>query len=48
MLHFLERIGFVRKESNSGFAMGPAVIMMLLMLGFVGTTVYILISSLAS
>lgn len=47
MIDFLERIGVVRKENNPTFKLAPALIMMLLMAAFVGTTVYILISSLS-
>ena len=46
MLQLLERIGIVQKESNRNFNLVPAIIMLLLMLSFVGTTLYILISSL--
>lgn len=46
MLQFLERIGVVKSETNS-FKLIPAVVIMLLMLVFVGTTFYILISSLS-
>ena len=47
MIQFLERIGIVRKETRNSFKMGPAVALMVLMAAFVGTTVYILISSLS-
>lgn len=47
MIQFLERIGIVKKETRNGFKMGPAVALMVLMATFVGTTVYILISSLS-
>ncbi len=46
MIQLLERMGVVQKETNRSFKMLPAIIMMLLMLAFVGTTLYILISSL--
>lgn len=46
MIQILERIGVVQKESNRPFQMIPAIIMIVLMLTFVGTTLYILISSL--
>jgi hypothetical protein len=45
MIHLLERIGVVQKETNRSFKMMPAIIMLVLMLTFVGTTLYILISS---
>jgi hypothetical protein len=47
MIRFLESIGIVQKETNKGFQMLPAIVMMVLMLAFVGTTLYILISSLS-
>ena len=46
MIHFLERIGIVKKEGSHYDAKGSAIIMLLLMIAFVGTTFYILISSL--
>ena len=46
MLNLLERIGIVQNESNKHFRPVPAIIMLVLMLSFVGTTLYILISSL--
>jgi hypothetical protein len=46
MINLLERIGIVRKEHNNGFKTVPAIITMLLVLFFVGTTFYVLISSL--
>lgn len=46
MINILERLGIVSQETNRSFRTTPAVIMMLLMLTFVGTTFYILISSL--
>lgn len=45
MLQLLERIGLVQRESNQSFQPIPAIIMLILMLTFVGTTFYILISS---
>jgi hypothetical protein len=45
MINLLERIGIVQRERNKSFQVVPAIIMMLLMATFVGTTVYILISS---
>lgn len=45
MIQLLERIGVVQKKSNRSFQMIPAIIMLVLMLTFVGTTLYILISS---
>jgi hypothetical protein len=46
MIELLERIGVVQKESNRTFQWIPAIIMLVLMLTFVGTTLYILVSSL--
>lgn len=46
MINLLERIGIVQNESNKSFRPVPAIIMLLLMLTFVGTTIYILISGL--
>jgi len=47
MIHFLESLGIVKKDTNTPFNMASAILMMLLMLTFVGTTLYILISSLS-
>ena len=46
MIEILERIGFVKKENNNNFKMIPAIVILLLMLCFVGTTFYVLISGL--
>lgn len=46
MINILERIGIVRKEHNNGFKPVPAIITLLLVLFFVGTTFYVLINSL--
>ena len=46
MINFLERMGIVKKEDSHHDKTGPAVIMVLLMAAFVGTTFYILFSSL--
>ena len=46
MINLLERIGIVQNESNKSFRPVPAIIMLVLMLTFVGTTLYILISGL--
>jgi hypothetical protein len=45
MINLLERIGIVQNESNRSFKLIPAIIMLLLMVSFVGTIVYILFSS---
>ncbi len=47
MINLLERIGIVQRESNRSFKMLPAIIMLLLMVTFVGTTLYILFSSMS-
>ena len=47
MIRFFERIGFVQQEASQGFQLVPAIFMMVLMLTFMGTTLYILISSLS-
>ena len=46
MMNFLESIGIVENETDRSFKMAPAIIMMVLMLAFFGTIVYICISSL--
>ena len=46
MINILERIGIVRKEHNNGFKPVAAIITLLLVLFFVGTTFYVLINSL--
>jgi hypothetical protein len=47
MLQFFERIGIVKNENSNNFKMVPAIVMMLLLLTFVGATIYILVSSLS-
>lgn len=46
MLNFLQRVGVLRSKGNADFKIFPAVLMMLLMVMFIGTTVYVLVSSL--
>lgn len=48
MIHLLERMGIVQKESNTKFRTLPAIVMLALMLTFVGTTLYILVSTMMS
>jgi hypothetical protein len=48
MIQILERIGIVQKNSNANFRVLPAIVMLVLMLTFVGTTLYILFSSMTS
>ncbi|HEY1021374.1 MAG TPA: hypothetical protein VGE06_03635 [Flavisolibacter sp.] len=48
MINYLKKIGIVQQESNSQFKPVPAFLIMVLMLTFVGTTLYILINSLSS
>lgn len=48
MIDLLEQIGIVQRKTNRSFKIVPAIIMLLLMVTFVGTTVYILVSSLNS
>jgi hypothetical protein len=45
MINFLEAIGAIKNKTKE-FKIAPAIIMMILMLLFLGTTVYILIASL--
>jgi hypothetical protein len=46
MQNFLETIGVIKNKNSADFKMFPAILLMVLMLTFVGTTIYILISSL--
>ena len=46
MIHFLESIGVIKNKKNGEFKIAPAIFMMVLMLAFIGTTLYIVISSL--
>lgn len=48
MIKYLQKIGIVQQESNQQFKPVPALLIMVLMLTFVGTTLYILINSLSS
>ena len=48
MIKYLQKIGIVQQESNSPFKPVPALLIMVLMLTFVGTTLYILINSLST
>lgn len=46
MQQFLETIGVIKSEKTAEFKMAPAILMLILMLAFMGTTVYMLVSSL--
>jgi len=46
MQQILERIGVVKNENGDSFSKGSAVVLFLLLLTFIGSTVYILIDSL--
>lgn len=46
MIQFLETIGVIKSDRSDDFKIAPAILMMVLMLTFLGTTIYMLISSL--
>jgi hypothetical protein len=46
MIHILETLGVLKDKKSGDFKMLPAILMMLLILTFMGATVYILVSSL--
>jgi hypothetical protein len=46
MMQFLESIGVVQNETDKSFKMAPAVVMMILMLAFLGSMIYIFAGSL--
>jgi hypothetical protein len=46
MIQFLETIGVIKNERSEDFKIAPAILIMILMLTFLGTTVYMLVSSL--
>ncbi|HEV7331826.1 MAG TPA: hypothetical protein VGN63_12375 [Flavisolibacter sp.] len=48
MIKYLQKIGIVQQESNNHFKPIPAFLILVLMLAFVGTTLYILINSLST
>ena len=48
MIKYLQKIGIMQQESNGPFKPVPALLILLLMLAFVGTTLYILINSLST
>lgn len=46
MQQFLETIGVIKSEKSEEFKIAPAILMLVLMLAFMGTTIYMLVSSL--
>lgn len=45
-MNFLESMGIVHKETDNNFKMAPAIMMMVLILVFLGTIIYLFASSL--
>jgi hypothetical protein len=46
MQQFLETIGVLKSKRSEEFKIAPAILMMVLMLAFMATTIYMLVSSL--
>lgn len=47
MIRLLEEFGIVKDENNDTFKKGPFIVMLVLMLIFIGSSIYVLTSSLS-